>query len=269
MKRPAVALMLTLFMLLAMSAALSITMELFQKSFKTYNANTFRVQSAVLMVDVVSIMKSLVKDIGDSPEAFDVLVQSSAELPFSFGNVDMIVRIHPKNSKFNINHYTREKHYEKIYSYLLEYEILRPEYILDMIEDSLDEDSDEMQYGSERVLYDPFFIQGKIVDEVQFNKLIDAYVKETKDISIYKIPFHDWISFDDTFVDEKYMTVELQRVLETAGGRSSELSDFTDMGENSSELSCEVFLRQEDAQSIANFDFSFKTKEVTNFRAIL
>ena len=165
--RSAIALMLTLFMLLGMSAALSITLALFQKTFKTYNSNTFRVQSAVLILDAVNLMNALSKDVGDSPEAFDLLIQSAQELPLQIGNVAMVIKIRPKASKFNINHYTREKHYEKIYAYLLNYELQRPGYMLDMIEDSIDADNIENQYGSERVLYDPFFVQGEIKDYQQ------------------------------------------------------------------------------------------------------
>ena len=78
--RSAIALMLTLFMLLAMSAALSITLALFQKTFRTYNSNSFRIQSAVLMVDAVNLMNALSKDIEASPEGFSLLVQSAEEL---------------------------------------------------------------------------------------------------------------------------------------------------------------------------------------------
>jgi len=267
--RSAIALMLTLFMLLAMSAALSITLALFQKSFKTYNSNSFRVQSTVLMVDAVNLIKALSKDIANSPEAFDILVQSAEELPLQIGSVDMVMKIRPKNAKFNINHYSRDKHYEKLYAYLLEYELQRPGYILDIIEDSLDKDSDEKQYGSERVLHDPFFIQGEIKDYHQFLKLIDTYAKETKDMNIYKVPWNAWVDFNGEFIDEAYMTIEMQRVLEASGGISNELADFEEIGENNSELNCEVYLRQEGAESIASFDFSLETNAVSNFRAIL
>ncbi|PHR54601.1 MAG: hypothetical protein COA44_12630 [Arcobacter sp.] len=269
MKRNAIALMLTLFMLMAMSGALSITLALFQKNFRISGHNKFRIQSAVLMVDGVNLLRSLGKDVQDSPEAFDILVQSAEELPLHIGTVDMILRIRPQNAKFNINHYDRNKHYEKLYAYLLEYEVQRPGYILDMIEDTLDADNDEKQYGSERVLYDPFFVQGKFTDSNQFLKLLDVYATETKDVNIYKVPWSSWIDFTSEFIDEAYMTIEMQRVLEASGGISNELADFTEVGENASELSCEIYLREDEAESIASFDFSFQSKQITNFKGIL
>jgi len=256
-------------MLLAMSAALSITLALFQKNFTIFAQNKFRVQSAILMVDGVNLMRSLGNDVKNSPEAFDLLVQSAEELPLKIGNVDMVLRIRPQNAKFNINLYNREKHYEKIYAYLLEYEVQRPGYILDMIEDSLDADRDEKQYGSEQVLYDPFFIQGEFKDYHQFLKLLDVYAKETKDVNIYKVPWNTWIDFTSEFIDEAYMTVEMQRVLEASGGISNELADFTEVGENSSNLSCEIYLREDEAESIAVFDFNFESQQISNFKAIL
>jgi hypothetical protein len=269
MKRHGVALMLTLFMLLALSAALSITLALFQKGFTTYTANSFRIQSAVLIVDTVNIVASLAKEVGESPEAFEILMQSAQELPLRVGNVDMLVKLRPLGARFNINHYSREKHHEKLYAYLLDYNLQRPGYILDMIEDSLDADSDENQYGSERVLYDPFFVQGKIVDYSQFSKLLDTYAKETKDINIYKVPWHAWMSFEGEFLDERYLTPELIKVIETPGGESDEAADFDTLGENGSELNCELYLRQDEASSISEFDFNLKTKTISNFRAIL
>ncbi|MDF1881902.1 hypothetical protein JHD50_11440 [Sulfurimonas sp. MAG313] len=263
--------MLTLFMLLAMSASLSITLALFQKNFKISAENKFRVQSAVLMVDGVNLMRSLENDIKGNPDAFILLVQSAQELPLQVGEVDMILRIRPLNAKFNINRYERDKHFEKIYAYLLEYEVQRPGYILDIIEDSLDEDKDEKQYGSERVLYDPFFLQGEnsIKDNSVFLKLLDVYAKETKDINIYKVPWSDWIDFTGEFIDESFITVEMLRVLEASGGISNLLSDFTETGTNENDLNCEIYLRQEQSESIANFNYSFKTKTITNFKAIL
>jgi len=269
MKRSAIALMLTLFMILAMSAALSITLGLFQKNFNAYSANIFRVQSAVLIVDSVEMMKALSKDIGDSPEAFSILMATVQELPLRIGSVDMIIKLEALDSRFNINHYERAKHYEKLYAYLLNYNVQRPGYILEMIEDSLDDDKDEQSFGSERVLYDPFFIQGKLVDFEQFTKLLDTYAKETKDINIYNVPWQAWMDFSSEFIDEAYMTAEFQTVLQSAGGVSELLEDFEKTGENSSDVRCEVYLRQDEAQSIANFEFSFKTKKVSNFKAIL
>lgn len=269
MKRSAIALMLTLFMILAMSAALSVTLGLFQKNFNNYSANMFRVQSTVLFVDVVEMMKALSKDVAESPEAFSILIASAQELPLRLGGIDMIIKIKASDSRFNINHYEREKHYEKIYAYLINYNVQRPGYILEMIEDSLDKDRDEQSYGSERVLYDPFFVQGKLVDFTQFSKLLDTYAKETKDINIYKVPWKDWMDFSSEFIDEAYMSAELQTVLQSPGGISELLEDFDKTGENSSDVSCEVYLRQDEAQSIANFDFSFKSQKVSNFKAVL
>jgi len=267
--RNAIALMLTLFMLIAMSGALSITLALFQKNFKVHGQNKFRSQSAILIVDGVNLMYSLVKDIQDSPEAFDLLLQSAQELPLRIGNIEMVLRVHPHNARFNLNLYNREKHYEKLYAYLLEYEVQRPSYILEMIEDTLDADNEEQQYGSERVLYDPFFVQGRLTDFNQFNKLLDAYAMETKDVNIYKVPWRDWVDFSSAFIDESYMTIEMQRVLEASGGISNALEDFSEVGENDSDLSCEIYLREDEAESIATFDFSFKSKQVSNFKAIL
>jgi len=267
--RSAIALMLTLFMLLAMSAALSITLALFQKNFATYNSNSFRIQSTVLIADAVSLINSLSKDIKNSPEAFDLLVQSAEELPLQIGSVDVVLKIRPKSAKFNINHYERAKHYDKLYAYLLERGLQRPGYILDMIEDSLDENNEEQQYGSERVLYDPFFIQGEIKDYHQFLKLLDTYAKETKDMNIYKIPWNAWIDFSSEYIDAAYMTVEMQAVLEAPGGISNDLEDFEAVKNNESEVHCEVYLRQDKAESVASFDFSFDTKQITNFKAIL
>jgi hypothetical protein len=269
MKRSAIALMLTLFMILAMSAALSITLGLFQKNFDNYSSNVFRVQSTVLLVDAVEMMKALSKDIGESPEAFSLLMATVQELPLRVGSVDMIIKLEAKASRFNINHYEREKHYEKLYAYLLNYNVQRPGYILEMIEDSLDNDKDEQSYGSERVLYDPFFVQGKLIDFVQFSKLLDTYAKETKDINIYTVPWNAWMDFSSEFIDEAYMTGELQTVLQSAGGVSELLEDFDKTGENSSDVRGEVYLSHDEAQSIANFEFSFKNKKVSNFKAIL
>jgi hypothetical protein len=194
---------------------------------------------------------------------------SAQELPLRLGGIDMIIKLQAKMGKFNINHYQREKHYEKLYAYLLNYNLQRPGYILDMIEDSLDEDKEETQYGSERVLYDPFFVQGAIVDYEQFSKLLDTYAKETKDLKIYEVPWLEWMDFSSKFVDEAYTTIELQNVLLAPGGVSEELADFTEIGENSSELFCEIYLRQDEAQSIASFEFSFQTLQVSHFKAIL
>jgi hypothetical protein len=212
---------------------------------------------------------SLAKEVGESPEAFELLMQSAQELPLRVGNVDMLVKLRPLGARFNINHYSREKHHEKLYAYLLDYNLQRPGYILDMIEDSLDADSDENQYGSERVLYDPFFVQGKIADHSQFLKLLDTYAKETKDTNIYRVPWREWICFEGEFLDEKYLTPELIKVIETPGGESDEAADFDTLGENGSELNCELYLRQDEASSISEFDFNLKTKTISNFRAIL
>lgn len=101
--------------------------------------------------------------------------------------------------------------YNNFINFLYQYNIKDPEFFVDLLLDTIDKNSEEMNSGSgsEIVLTNPVFRNGKIYNQKHFNMILDYYHSVKNDEAIYKVPFNKLISFNSNSIDINFASPQL------------------------------------------------------------
>ncbi len=305
MKRKGIALLITIALVATITALLTVSTGILDNSFKRISNKLFLIQSNVFFRDFISILETSTKDINSS-EMLDIFFM----IPISFApedqDISFDVSFVSDASRLNINGLLadsnvseqQEERYEAIpiktvYESYLEhilsvYNVSDKILLLAMIADSVDDDFDERVSGSEIALRDPLFSQGTIYSITHFKQILEAYVRETLDYSVYKIPWQELISFrnqniDFNHIDAKvlyhtapelqenvaqYTTerIELYDSLETLPLEEATKENFDALGVDfySPEVRGTMRISNGDATMEMAFSYNLQTKEVSH-----
>ena len=152
-------------------------------------------QNSILIKDIKSILDTVSKDINgsDIKILFHTFPISSKD-----GDFRALISIEPLFNRVDINEIKNNKYIKTYLQNILEYyQVADPLLFENLILDTIDKDKEERVGGSEIVLKEPFFKQGKIYNYSHFKEILDYYYKVMQDNSIYKIPWQKLIFFGD------------------------------------------------------------------------
>lgn len=172
-------------------------------------------QSNRLLLDSKKIVKEALKDI-NSTEALEFLFLK----PFVIPNQDFTLSFSffPLDNGLNINkllaNSKRNEEFITIFeNILISYNVLDAQFLTDLVLDTLDADETERSYGSEIILQNKFFTNGKIYSKEHFDQIINHYVQIKDDKNIYKIDWRKYIRFDEDNIDINFASIELLKIL--------------------------------------------------------
>ncbi len=226
MKRKGIALLITIALVATITALLTVSTGILDNSFKRISNKLFFIQSNVFFKDFITILNQSTNEVNGS-DTLDIFLM----IPISFApehqDISFDVSFVSDASKINLNHMLstdvnitdlEARHepipvkivYESYIDHILSvYNVSDKILLLAMIADSVDNDFDERISGSEIALKNPLFSQGKIYNLKHFKQILDVYVRETLDYSVYKIPWHDLIGFQNEYVDFNHISKEV------------------------------------------------------------
>ena len=184
--KKAVALLLTLIFITAILAIIGGIFSIYQKFTKdTFYKNIS--QNSMLINNVKSILDNLSKDINGSSIK---LIFTTIPVSSKDGDFRALITIKPMFNRVDINEINKNNYIKKYLENILEYyQVADPLFFEDLILDTIDLDKKERVGGSEIILKNPFFKQGKIYNYAHFKEILDYYVKIMDDKSVYKIPW--------------------------------------------------------------------------------
>jgi len=226
LKRKGIALLITIALVATITALLTVSTGILDHSFKRISNKLLFIQSNVFFKDFVGILKQSTNEVNSSA-TLDIFLM----IPISFApesqEVSFDVSFVSDASTININQLLStdvnltelaERHepipvkvvYESYLDHILSvYSVSDKILLLAMIADSVDDDIDERVAGSEIALKNPLFSQGTIYNLQHFQQILEAYVRETVDYSVFKIPWHELIGFENESVDFNHISKEV------------------------------------------------------------
>jgi len=213
--KKAIALLLTLsFLIISFSIIGSIFLL-----YKKLTNNSFEYSIAEDSFIIQSIQKKFKTVNINSSEAINQLLLSN--FYFKHNNFKVVILFKSAQDKININNLLYD---DKVNQTMLDfidlifdkYRIEDREFFIDLILDTIDKDKEERNDKSEISLYEPF-VNGYIYNYKQFQKIIDYYYKVTQDKNIYKIPFKDIFSFDNSYTDCNHLSFVIKNILGIQG----------------------------------------------------
>jgi len=226
LKRKGIALLITIALVATITALLTVSTGILDNSFKRISNKLFFIQSNVFFKDFIGILQQSTKDINSS-DMLDIFLMIPIAFAPEHQDIAFDVSFASDASTINLNHMLatdvnvtelEAQHepipvkiaYESYLDHILSvYNVSDKILLLAMIADSVDNDVDERVAGSEIALRDPLFSQGTIYNLEHFKKILEAYVRETRDYNVFKIPWHDLIGFRNDRVDFNHINKEV------------------------------------------------------------
>ena len=229
--RRGVALLITLFFIIAITAAVGVSLMNLKKSGEELHEARFLLQSGAVVEDILALMKETDK-LGAVSDAgtLSVFLFSAGFIPLELKELLVKIEITSAMGHVNINTLAASAEFQKaLIEYMVRFNVQDASYLSDLLIDCM---------GGYKEVYKtnifdemPELYRERIVSKRHFKKVIDFYVRERHDNAVNKLPWDELIRFDDnniTAVDANYVTPALwqmyirdlqeERALELASG---------------------------------------------------
>jgi len=145
-----------------------------------------------------------------------------SKMPFSLPLDDSLINfnIDSASKYLNINNLTNDMKtkdniaYDNFVTFLYKYQVRDPEFFINLLIDTVDKDSIDINSGSksEIVIEKPIFRNGKIYNEKHFKIIKDYYFLQKNDPLIYDVPFDEIFSFSAPSFDINFASKELLKM---------------------------------------------------------
>ena len=293
--RPAIALIITLFFIMAMTLLVGISSGLSDSALKRVEKERFLIQANRISHDVVTILNQITKDLNSSDD-LDMLIDLPVLLDDEVSGMHVEITFESASSRLNINSLVDEngtiqkEYYNLLENVLINNQVLDPSLFLSLVADTIDSDIEERIVDSEIATLDPFYSNGEIIDMKHFNKIIQKYIEMRDDLAINQIPWSKLISTVGKDIDINHVTPELfaeifpnfapDEVLEYTLGRKDtynkmedlEVDDITKeyllkLGVSFYEplVKCNVLLKVNEQTGIISFYYDLSGKNASEF----
>ncbi len=239
--RTAVALLITLFFIMAITVAVGVSLSQFTKGRETIDSNAFLLQSAAVMEDLLSLLKSapMIKSV-EGPVSLSVLLERASLIPLESDGVRVQVSLQSAHLKININALAGSKAYqEALQHYLARYNVQDSAYLLDLLIDCME--GKQLSYRTQIMDEMPWLYNERVENSEHLRQILDFYVKQRHDNSVNTVPWHELVRFsdhNDTLMDANYLSAEAWKFIfpKMAQDQLQTLDEHTQVYESLTEL---------------------------------
>jgi len=215
-KRKGIALMLTLFFIIAITLAVSVSLKQVRKGSASVQKGHFLVQSAAIVDDVLNLLKKSpeIANISDA-DSLNVFLSSAALIPFNVDALAVKIEIASVGSKININALDNEVLREAFINYLVRFNVSNPEYLMQLLSDC-SHGIKETGYLTDIFDVNPSLYHEKIVSQAHLQEVLNYYVLTQHENSVTKLPWKNLVRFDDsnnTTLDANYLSADVWQLL--------------------------------------------------------
>lgn len=256
--RRGVALLITLFFIIAMTAAVGVSLMNLRKSGEELHQARFLLQSGAVVDDVLSLMGEADKlgAVTDA-ESLNLFLLTAGFIPLELKELLVKIEITSAMGHININALKASKPFQDaLIAYMNRFNVQDPVFMSALLIDCMGGYKDIYNTG----IFDemPELYRERIVSERHFDKIVDFYIRERHDNAVTKLPWKDLIRFDDantTILDANYITPALWQML-IPGLEEERAVEISSGGGAYSSLE-DIDLSPERKENLAAFDLSF------------
>ena len=298
-RRNAIALMITIFFVMAISLSLGIALKQVKEARTDIQKQDFLLQTNVILEDVLNILKSseemdaIVKE--DSADGLYVLLSQASFIPFEHSGIAITLELKSARSMININSVSdangtnKEERVNSFINYFKLFNVTS-EYT-SMLLDNISKVEEDMYYNSGIFDENPDMFRDYIVSQKHLDEINNYYMSYYNENSVSKIDFENLFYFSKdraSKVDLNYATAETWRLLtgcdeiraeelNFAGGSFTQVSDLNLSEEETISLGyfatsyyeplldIRVEVKEGDLSAKIRFEYDMKTKKGSNF----
>jgi hypothetical protein len=258
LNRRGIALLITIFFIIAITAAVGVSLMNLRKSGEELHEARFLLQTAAVVDDVLAIMKEADKlgAVTDA-ETLNVFLLTAGFIPLELKGVLVKIEMTSAMGRFNINALKSSQPFQQaLIEYMVRFNVQDAIYMNDLLLDCMGGPKDVYKTN----IFDemPELYRERIVSKRHFDMIVDFYTRERHDNAVAKLPWEDLIRFDDanaTAIDANYITPALWQML--IPGLDEERAVELASGEEIYGSLQEIDLQEEDRARLSTFNPSF------------
>ena len=210
--RSGVALLITLFFIIAITAAVGVSLMNLKKSGEELHEARFLLQSGAVVEDVLTLMKEADKlGVVSDADSLNIFLLTAGFIPLELKELLVKIEITSAMGHVNINSLAASKDFQQaLIEYMVRFNVQDAYYMSDLLIDCM---------GGHKEVYKtnifdemPELYRERIVSKRHLEKILDFYIRERHDNAVVKLPWHELVRFDDnnaTAVDANYITPAL------------------------------------------------------------
>ena len=256
--REGVALLITLFFIIAITAAIGVSLMNVKKSRETLHEARFLLQSAAVVEDVIALMNEADKlgSVSDT-DSLSIFLLTAGFIPLELKELLVKIEITSAMGRLNINSLNSSKELQQaLVEYMARFNVQDAYYLSDLILDC----SGGFKEVYKTNIFDemPELYRERIVSNRHFEKIIDFYVLERHDNAVNAIPWDEIIRFDEnnvTAIDANYVTPALWQMF--IPGLQEERATELASGEGGYYALADLGLSEDEQKEIAKYKLSF------------
>ncbi len=223
-KRHAIALLITIFFIMAISVILGLSLKQIKDTKDEVIQEKFILQTSVLMDDILNILKKsqdldlIVKD--NSKDALFIFLSEVSFIPFESSGVNVMIEISSARSKFNVNTLVNaggkleQKRVYALINYFSTFNVNNS--YVDILVDSISKTEEDIYYNSDIFNENPNLFRDYISSLAHLDEINNYYMKSNNDNSLSQIDFDDLFYYSinkNSKIDLNYATVQTWRLL--------------------------------------------------------
>ena len=214
--RNAIALMLTLFFIIAITLALGVSLKQVRQGSENLSKEHFLIQSAAILDDVLFLLKESpeLANVTDA-DGLNLFLSTASLIPFEVDGVLVKIEITSAGSKININALSDTQLQEAFINYLIRYNVSNPEYFMQLLYDA-SHGKNEEGYMTDLFDYNPSLYREGIVSKEQLDLILEHYIITQHENSVREIPWDNLVRFDDnnnSGFDANYLSADVWQLL--------------------------------------------------------
>lgn len=216
MKRSGIALLITLFFIMAITVAVGVSLTQFKEGRTHLDKQRFMVQCSAVLSDVVSLLQTapMINEVSDA-DSLKMLLDSGGLIPLEADGLQLLIRVKSARGTLNINTLAASEPFQQaLNAYLLRYNVQDVTYLNDLLIDSMR--GEQPSYRTELFYEKPWLYREGIADRRHFEQLLDYYVQTRFDESVKKVPWEALVHFGNSNtsgVDANYVSSELWKLM--------------------------------------------------------
>jgi len=258
LSRRGVALLITLFFIIAITAAVGVSLMNLKKSGEELHEARFLLQSGAVVEDVLTLMREADKlGVVSDADTLSIFLFSAGFIPLELKELLVKIEITSAMGHINVNTLAASKAFQQaLIEYMVRFNVQDAYYMSDLLIDCM---------GGYKEVYKtnifdemPELYRERIVSKRHFEKILDFYVRERHDSAVAKLPWDALVRFDEsntTAVDANYITPALWQMY--LPGLDEERAFELSSGEGTYNTLEDIDLSPEERVAMAKYKLSF------------
>ncbi len=186
MRRDAIALLITLFFIMAITVSIGVGLKYLEKSSHSVKQELFLFQTSIVLDDILKILQNSqrLKEV-NSAESLELFLAEVFLIPLEKDGVNILVEVSSARSKVNVNSFTTVQQIEALKNFLVLNNI-QVEYA-DMLLDSISGIKGDMSYNTDIFTQKPYLFRDYISSQKHLAEISDSYMKRYNDSNIQNV----------------------------------------------------------------------------------